>query len=61
MPSTWLLIEGGTVVDGAGNPPLVGASVLVRDGLIHDVGSHVTRDLVPRGRRCASSTRPGAP
>ncbi|GEL23690.1 dipeptidase [Pseudonocardia sulfidoxydans NBRC 16205] len=49
MASSWLLIAHGTVVDGAGNPPVPNASVLVRDGLIHAVGTDVTRELVPRG------------
>ena len=49
MPSSWLLITNATVVDGAANPPLAGGSVLVRDGLIHAVGTAVSRDLVPRG------------
>jgi imidazolonepropionase-like amidohydrolase len=51
MPSSWLLISNATVVDGAGNPPLAGASVLVRDRLISDVGTHVTRAMVPRGEQ----------
>ncbi|MCU1670773.1 MAG: amidohydrolase [Blastococcus sp.] len=48
MPS-WLLITNATIVDGAGNPPVSGASVLVKDELISDVGPHVGRSLVPRG------------
>jgi imidazolonepropionase-like amidohydrolase len=51
MPSSWLLITGATIVDGAGNPPVPGASVLIKDGLIADAGTHVTRDLVPRGEQ----------
>jgi imidazolonepropionase-like amidohydrolase len=49
MPSSWLLITNATVVDGAGNPPVPGCSVLVKDRLIAEVGPHVSRDLVPRG------------
>jgi imidazolonepropionase-like amidohydrolase len=49
MPSSWLLISNATVVDGTATPPVPGASVLVRDGRISAVGSHVSRDLVPRG------------
>jgi imidazolonepropionase-like amidohydrolase len=49
MPSSWLLITDATVVDGAGNPPLPNASVLVQDGRIVDVGTHVSRESVPRG------------
>jgi imidazolonepropionase-like amidohydrolase len=48
MPA-WLLITNATVVDGAGNPPMPGTSVLVKDGLISDVGTHVGRGMVPRG------------
>jgi imidazolonepropionase-like amidohydrolase len=51
MPSSWLLITNATVVDGAGNAPLSGTSVLVKDELIHDVGPHVGRDQVPRGEQ----------
>ncbi len=49
MPSSWLLITNATVVDGAGNPPMPGTSVLVKDGRISAVGTQVSRDLVPRG------------
>jgi imidazolonepropionase-like amidohydrolase len=49
MPSSWLLITNATVVDGAGNPPARGTSVLVRDDRISAVGAHAGRDLVPRG------------
>lgn len=49
MASTWLLIAHATVVDGAGNPPVADASVLVRDDVIHAVGTDVSRELVPRG------------
>jgi imidazolonepropionase-like amidohydrolase len=51
MSSSWLLIKNATVVDGAGNPPLAGASVLIKDSHIADVGTHVTRALVPRGEK----------
>jgi|tagenome__1003787_1003787.scaffolds.fasta_scaffold20988828_2 imidazolonepropionase-like amidohydrolase len=49
MPSSWLLISNATVVDGAGNAPTSGTSVLVKDDLIAEVGTHVGRELVPRG------------
>jgi imidazolonepropionase-like amidohydrolase len=49
MTTSWLLITGGTVVDGSGAEPAPGASVLVKDNKIVDVGPHVTRDQVPRG------------
>jgi imidazolonepropionase-like amidohydrolase len=49
MPSSWLLITNATVVDGAGNPPQPHTSVLVQDGRIDAVGTHVNQDLAPRG------------
>lgn len=49
MASSWLLISGGTVVDGAGNPPLPDTSVLIKDDRIVGVGPEVGRSLVPRG------------
>lgn len=51
MTSSWLLITNATVVDGLGNPPIRGASVLVRDQRIHSVGTDISRDLVPRGEK----------
>lgn len=49
MSSTWLLVNNATVVDGAGNAPIVNASVLVRDTRIVDVGPQVTRQMIPVG------------
>jgi imidazolonepropionase-like amidohydrolase len=51
MSSSWLLLTNATVVDGAGNPPTPNASVLVKDSRITDVGSHVTREMIPTGER----------
>lgn len=51
MSSSWLLISDGTVVDGAGNPPVPHTSVLVQGNRIVDVGTHVSRESVPRGER----------
>jgi imidazolonepropionase-like amidohydrolase len=48
MPSNWLLIENGTVIDGTGAPSF-DASVLVKDSSIAEVGAHVGRGTVPRG------------
>ena len=39
MASTWLLLTNATVVDGAGNPPVLNASVLVKDYRIQAVGT----------------------
>ena len=49
MPSSWLLLTNATVVDGAGNAPVPETSVLVQDRTIVAVGSHLSRELVPRG------------
>lgn len=49
MTSSWLLLKNATVVDGAGNPPVPNASVLVKDTRIADVGAHVTREMIPLG------------
>jgi imidazolonepropionase-like amidohydrolase len=49
MTSRWLLIEGGRVIDGAGNPPNDGWSVLVQDERIHSMGPDVSAANVPRG------------
>ena len=49
MTSSWLLITNGTVIDGTGADPVPGASVLVKGNEIVEIGSHVTRELVPRG------------
>jgi imidazolonepropionase-like amidohydrolase len=51
MPSSWLLITNATVVDGAGNAPQPNTSVLVENSTISEVGTHVSRDLVPRGEQ----------
>ncbi|HEY0484942.1 MAG TPA: amidohydrolase family protein [Mycobacteriales bacterium] len=51
MASSWLLITNGTVIDGTGAPPVPGASVLVRDDLVVQVGAGATRDAIPRGER----------
>jgi imidazolonepropionase-like amidohydrolase len=48
MTTTWLLITGGSLLDGTGTPA-IGASVLVRGTRIVAVGSEATRELVPRG------------
>lgn len=49
MPSSWLLIENGTVVDGTGAAASAGTSVLVEDGRIVRVGPDATAEVVPRG------------
>lgn len=38
MPEHWLLIEGGNVIDGVGNPPKPQTDVLVKDDRIVQVG-----------------------
>ncbi|MHA6794308.1 amidohydrolase family protein [Pseudonocardia bannensis] len=49
MPSSWLLIENGTVVDGTGAPASAGTSVLIEGDRIVRVGADATADAVPRG------------
>ncbi len=47
--ASWILISGGSVIDGTGAPPVDGCSVLVRDGEIVAVGVDVGDEQVPRG------------
>jgi imidazolonepropionase-like amidohydrolase len=49
MPSSWLLIEHGTVIDGDANPALDNTAVLVKDNRIHAVGPGADRSAVPTG------------
>ncbi len=49
MASSWLLIEHGTVIDGAANPAQPDTAVLVKDNYIVAVGADATRAAVPRG------------
>jgi imidazolonepropionase-like amidohydrolase len=51
MNSRWLLIKGARIIDGAGNPPQDGCSVLVRDDRIHSIGPAVGVEDVPRGEQ----------
>lgn len=48
MPSSWLLIENGTVIDGTGTAAAA-AAVLVKGNTITAVGEGASRDAVPRG------------
>ena len=50
MASTWLLLTNATVVDGAGNAPVL--SVCAGEGLSnHGRRAHVSREMVPTGER----------
>ena len=49
MPSQWLLIEGGDVVNGKGTPATPATNVLVCDNRIVAVGDGAERAAVPRG------------
>jgi imidazolonepropionase-like amidohydrolase len=51
MPDRWLLIRGGTVIDGTGNEP-VQADVLVRNNRIHAVGDRSLEGEAPPPERC---------
>ncbi|MGH3403409.1 MAG: amidohydrolase family protein [Streptosporangiaceae bacterium] len=48
MASTWILITGGTVIDGSGDPPEQ-VGVLLRDDRIHAVGVGAALENIPRG------------
>lgn len=47
--TAWLLIEGGTVIDGTGAPAAANTPVLIKDDRIAALGAAASRDLVPRG------------
>jgi imidazolonepropionase-like amidohydrolase len=51
MPDSWLLIRGGTVIDGTGRPPEQ-ADVLVRNNRIHAVGDRALPGQAPPPERC---------
>ena len=46
--STWVLIDGGSVIDGTGTA-LRPASVLIENDIIKEVGEGVSAEQVPRG------------
>ena len=47
--ASWILISGGSVIDGTGAQPVEGCSVLVKDDEIVAVGVGVGDEQVPRG------------
>ncbi len=47
--SSWILISGGTVIDGTGSPAVPDCAVLVRDDTIEAVGAGASTDSIPRG------------
>ncbi len=47
--SSWILISGGTVIDGTGAPAVDDCSVLVRDDTIEAVGAGAGAESIPRG------------
>ncbi|WP_369033892.1 metal-dependent hydrolase family protein [Streptomyces adonidis] len=49
MTDSWLLLTGGRVIDGLGNPPVDDCAVLVRGDRIHAIGPAARADAVPRG------------
>jgi imidazolonepropionase-like amidohydrolase len=51
MASSWVLITGGTVIDGTGQASQPDLAILLRDDRIHAVGAGAVRDSVPRGDR----------
>ena len=52
--SSWILIRGGTVIDGTGAPAVEGCTVLVKDDQIEAVGTDVGEDSIPRGDETVS-------
>ncbi|HVC13999.1 MAG TPA: amidohydrolase family protein [Acidimicrobiales bacterium] len=49
MSEPWVLIEGGNLIDGAGNPAVAGTSVLLHGDRIEEVGPQAVAGRVPRG------------
>ena len=47
--ASWILITGGTVIDGTGAPAAQGCNVLVKDDRIEAVGNGAGEDSIPRG------------
>ncbi|MXZ53992.1 MAG: amidohydrolase family protein [Acidimicrobiaceae bacterium] len=47
--ASWILISGGSVIDGTGAPPVDDCSVLVQDDEIVGVGAGVGDESIPRG------------
>ena len=47
--ASWILISGGTVIDGTGAEPVSDCSVLVKDDTIEAVGTDANADQIPRG------------
>jgi imidazolonepropionase-like amidohydrolase len=51
MASTWMLIRNGNVIDGTGRRPVPGASVLIHDNRIEQIGTGADLNAVPRDER----------
>jgi imidazolonepropionase-like amidohydrolase len=49
MASSWMLVTGGSVIDGTSTSAVDGASVLIRDDRVYAVGRDVDLSVVPRG------------
>ena len=47
--SSWILISGGTVIDGTGSPAVEDCPVLVKDETIEAVGAGASEESIPRG------------
>ncbi len=47
--NTWLLIEGGSIIDGQASPVQPGATVLIRDNRIVKIGDVDSAREIPRG------------
>ena len=47
--TSWILVTGGTVIDGTGAPAVEDCAVLLKDDHIEAVGADVSEDSIPRG------------
>lgn len=47
--ASWVLINGGSVIDGTGSPVVENCAVLLKDDRIEAVGLDVDEDSIPRG------------
>ena len=51
-----ILLRNGLIIDGLGNDPLEGGSVLIADGVIQEIGHHVSATADTRTVDCSGAT-----